>query len=52
MTEQQKRLYDSIVHGLRTQGWSKIEAESEALDRVLAPSQAIRQHSQNGRDNG
>jgi hypothetical protein len=26
--------YDSIVHGLRSKGWSRIEAESEALDRL------------------
>lgn len=27
-------LRDSIIHGLRSQGWSKIEAENEALDRI------------------
>lgn len=31
--EEEKRLYDSTVHGLRSRGWSRIEAESEALDR-------------------
>lgn len=37
MTEQQKKLYASILHGLRSQGWSRVEAESEALDRVIRP---------------
>lgn len=27
-------LYESIVHGLRSRGWSRIEAEGEALDRI------------------
>lgn len=27
-------LRESIVHGLRMRGWSRIEAESEALDRI------------------
>lgn len=34
MTDDEKALYDSIVHGLRSQGWSRIEAEGEALERV------------------
>jgi hypothetical protein len=35
MSDDEKKLYDSIVHGLRSQGWSKIEAETEALERVV-----------------
>ncbi len=27
-------LFASIVHGLRMRGWSRIEAENEALDRI------------------
>ena len=34
MSDEEQRLYDSMVHGLRVQGWSRIEAESEALDRI------------------
>lgn len=30
----ERRLYDSIVHGLRMRGWSRIEAEGEALARI------------------
>ena len=29
-------LYDSIVHGLRSRGWSRIEAEGEAIGRIDA----------------
>lgn len=29
-----QELYDSIVHGLRSQGWSRMDAEDEALDRI------------------
>lgn len=36
MTQDEQRLYDSIVHGLRQQGWSRFEAEGEALVRVDA----------------
>ena len=31
---QDKAMFDSIVHGLRMQGWSRIEAEGEALERI------------------
>jgi hypothetical protein len=34
MSPEEQKLYDSIVHGLRSQGWSRIEAEGEALDRI------------------
>lgn len=34
MDEQERRFYDSLVHGLRAQGWSRIEAEGEALERI------------------
>lgn len=27
-------LYDSIVHGLRSRGWSREDAEDEALTRI------------------
>lgn len=32
--ETERRLYESTVHGLRSQGWSRIEAENEALERI------------------
>lgn len=35
-TDTEADLYESIVHGLRSQGWSRIDAESEALDRIAA----------------
>lgn len=28
-------LYESMVDGLRRQGWSRIDAETEALDRIV-----------------
>jgi hypothetical protein len=28
------RFYESVVHGLRSRGWSRIEAEGEALERI------------------
>jgi hypothetical protein len=31
-----ERLRESIVHGLRMRGWSRIEAENEADDRIEA----------------
>lgn len=30
----ERDLYESTVHGLRMLGWSKFEAESEALERL------------------
>jgi len=36
MSDTEKKLYDSIVHDLRSRGWSKQEAEGEALERILA----------------
>lgn len=35
MTEDEERFYKNIVHSLRMRGWSKFEAESEALERVM-----------------
>lgn len=34
MTPDEQRLFDSVVHGLRSAGWSRLEAEGEALNRV------------------
>jgi len=34
MTEKEKTLFDSIVHGLRSRGWSKSDAEDEALEKI------------------
>lgn len=34
MTEEEKYLYENIVHGLRSRGWSRIEAEDAALERI------------------
>lgn len=36
MTQDEQKRYDSIVHGLRSQGWTRIEAEGEALERIEA----------------
>jgi hypothetical protein len=30
----EQAFYDRVVHGLRSQGWSRLEAEGEALDRI------------------
>jgi hypothetical protein len=30
----EQRFYDSVVDGLRRQGWSRMDAEGEALDRI------------------
>ena len=35
--------FDSIVHGLRQQGWSKFDAEAEAIDRIDRTRQALAQ---------
>jgi len=34
MTDREKELFDSIVHGLRSKGWSKVDAEDEALSKI------------------
>jgi hypothetical protein len=34
LPEKEQQLYDSIVHGLRSQGWSRAMAEAEAIDRI------------------
>jgi len=31
----EQRTYDSIVHGLRSQGWSRSDAEAEVIDRII-----------------
>lgn len=42
MTEDQiKQHREAVIHGLRSGGWSRIEAENEAddrIDRLLHPS--------------
>lgn len=30
----ERQLFENIVHGLRSRGWSRIDAENEALDRI------------------
>jgi hypothetical protein len=30
----EREMFENIVHGLRTRGWSRIDAEGEALDRI------------------
>lgn len=34
MTVEERKLYDSIVHGLRSRGWGRAEAMGEALNRI------------------
>lgn len=34
MTREEMKFFDACVHGLRSQGWSKMEAEDEALNRI------------------
>lgn len=34
MSEEDRAFYDSVVHGLRSAGWTRSEAEAEALERV------------------
>lgn len=36
LPDDEQKLYDSMVHGLREQGWSKGDAEAEAIDRIVA----------------
>lgn len=48
MTEKERRFYDSVVDGLRRAGWGRIEAESEAEDRI----ERIRERSKNGEAHG
>lgn len=40
MSDEQWRA--KIIHGLRSQGWSRIEAENEADDRIERRRQEIR----------
>lgn len=35
LPDDEQRLFDSIVHGLRSQGWPRSDAEAEAIDRVV-----------------
>lgn len=30
----ERRIYDDIVHRLRSRGWSRLEAEGEALEMI------------------
>lgn len=30
----EQQFYESVVHGLRSRGWSRVDAEGEALERV------------------
>ena len=34
MTDKERQLWNGIVHQLRNKGWSRIDAESEADDRI------------------
>lgn len=36
LPDHEQKLYDSTVDGLRRQGWSKSDAEAEAIDRIVA----------------
>lgn len=35
MSEEENELFESIVHRLRSNGWPRIEAEGEALARIV-----------------
>lgn len=35
----EQQFFDSVVHGLRSAGWSRTEAEDEALSRIEAKRQ-------------
>ena len=43
----ERELYESIVHGLRSQGWSRIDAEGEALERIERNRQRLANQSPN-----
>ena len=43
MTPEEIKFFDSCVHGLRTAGWSKIDAEDEALNRIEKQRQKARE---------
>jgi|TARA_Y100000310_G_C20623156_1_gene784413 hypothetical protein len=34
LPDNEQSFYDSVVDGLRRQGWSRIDAEDEALERL------------------
>ena len=34
LTDYESHWYQSLIHTLRSQGWSRIEAEGEALERI------------------
>ena len=31
----EREMFDSIVHGLRSRGWSRMDAEAEAIERIV-----------------
>lgn len=39
----ERKFYDSIVHGLRSQGWDRLEAETEAEGRVIRRRERLAQ---------
>jgi hypothetical protein len=42
-----KELREQIIHGLRMQGWSRIEAENEADERLFASDYARAKRTNN-----
>jgi hypothetical protein len=34
MVDDERELFESVVHELRSRGWSRVEAEGEALERI------------------
>jgi hypothetical protein len=34
MTDDERRMFAQIVHALRMKGWSRLDAEGEALNRI------------------
>ena len=44
LPEDERGFFEIIVHGLRMRGWTRFDAESEALDRL----QVLRNHRRDG----
>lgn len=44
LPDDEQRLYDGIVHSLRSRGWSRSDAEAEAIDRIVIRREQRKDH--------
>ena len=46
LPENEQKLFDDVVHSLRSRGWSRIDAEDLALERVEQRRVALKQQAE------